>query len=104
MTLDDAVAYGLSSGPGPPPSAGSRSHARDRAYPLTVREREVTTLVAQGLTNRQIAERLVISERTADAHVRNILAKLDFTSRAEVGVWAVEHGLPVARPGNVESR
>ncbi len=57
---------------------------------LTERERQVAGLVAGGLTNRQIAERLVISERTADRHVSNILAKLGLTTRAQVAAWSVE--------------
>jgi non-specific serine/threonine protein kinase len=61
--------------------------------PLTSREREVAALVARGRTNREIAAALVISERTADAHVQNILNKLGFSSRAQIGAWAAEHGL-----------
>ncbi|MCP2335181.1 helix-turn-helix transcriptional regulator [Actinomadura rupiterrae] len=52
--------------------------------PLTPREREVAHLIAEGLSNRQIAERLVISKRTADAHVEHILTKLGFNSRTQV--------------------
>ncbi|NUR86269.1 MAG: helix-turn-helix transcriptional regulator, partial [Nonomuraea sp.] len=52
---------------------------------LSAREQEVASLIAEGLTNRQIAERLVISKRTADAHVEHILAKLGLSSRIEVG-------------------
>jgi DNA-binding CsgD family transcriptional regulator len=52
---------------------------------LSPREREIATLIAQGLTNRQMADRLIIAERTADTHVQNILAKLGCASRREVG-------------------
>ena len=58
--------------------------------PLTQREREVAGLIAHGLTNRQIAEQLVISPRTTDRHVSNILDKLGLASRAAVAAWAVE--------------
>ena len=55
---------------------------------LTARERDVVALIADGLTNRQIAERLVISERTADRHVSNILSKLGLATRAQIASWA----------------
>jgi non-specific serine/threonine protein kinase len=55
---------------------------------LTSRECEVAVLVARGLTNRQIAAELVITERTVAAHVEHILSKLGFVSRTQVGVWA----------------
>jgi DNA-binding CsgD family transcriptional regulator/DNA-binding transcriptional ArsR family regulator len=59
--------------------------ARHRANdPLTAREREVAGLVAKALSNRQIAERLVLSERTIESHVRNILTKLGLTNRTEL--------------------
>jgi DNA-binding CsgD family transcriptional regulator len=63
---------------------------------LTPREREVAELVAAGLSNRQIAERLVISERTAEAHLEHIRAKLECRSRAQVAAWFAE----TIRPGN----
>jgi non-specific serine/threonine protein kinase len=65
--------------------------------PLTRREQQVAALIAHGLTNRQIAEQLIISERTADNHVANILGKLGFSARAQVAVWAAEQGL-LAQP------
>jgi non-specific serine/threonine protein kinase len=55
--------------------------------PLTPREREVAALVAEGWTNRQIAERLVVVETTAERHVANILNKLGFHSRAQIAAW-----------------
>jgi ATP/maltotriose-dependent transcriptional regulator MalT len=60
---------------------------------LTARECEVAALVGQGKSNREIANDLVISERTVEHHVTNILSKLGLNSRAQVAVWAVEKGL-----------
>jgi DNA-binding CsgD family transcriptional regulator len=60
---------------------------------LTAREREVAAYVAHGLSNRTIAGHLVVTERTIEKHVENALAKLMFTSRAQLAVWAAEHGL-----------
>jgi non-specific serine/threonine protein kinase len=60
---------------------------------LTARESEVAALVAQGLSNRQIAVRLTITERTAENHVRHMLARLGFRSRAQIAAWAVAHDL-----------
>ncbi len=56
------------------------------APPLTRREREVAELVAQGLTNREIAARLYLSERTAQNHVQHILDKLDLPNRGQIAV------------------
>jgi DNA-binding CsgD family transcriptional regulator len=58
---------------------------------LTPRETEVAALIAEGLTNGQLAERLYISPKTAAVHVSNILAKLGLSSRAEVAAWTVRH-------------
>jgi DNA-binding NarL/FixJ family response regulator len=55
---------------------------------LTRRQREVAQLVAQGLTDREVAARLSISIRTAESHVEQILARLGFRSRAQVAAWA----------------
>jgi predicted ATPase/DNA-binding CsgD family transcriptional regulator len=60
---------------------------------LTEREREVAILIANGKSNREIAERLVVGNRTVEVHVSNILSKLGFTSRAQIAVWAYEKGL-----------
>jgi tetratricopeptide (TPR) repeat protein len=70
-----------------------REAARQAFGGLTAREREVAVLVAQGKTSLQIASLLVISERTAEGHVSNILGKLGFTSRAQIAAWVVERGL-----------
>lgn len=58
---------------------------------LTARQTEVAALVAEGLTNRQLAERLGISERSAESHLERIRLRLGFTSRAQVAVWYVAH-------------
>ncbi|MGE0545042.1 MAG: tetratricopeptide repeat protein [Dehalococcoidia bacterium] len=80
-----------------PPVTAPRAPAREPS-PLTRREREVAALVAQGQTDRQIAESLVIAEGTVGVHLTNIFTKLDLHSRAQLAVWAAEHGLLPARP------
>jgi DNA-binding CsgD family transcriptional regulator len=60
---------------------------------LTKREREITALVAQGKSNREIAQTLVLSEYTVASHVSNILSKLEFSSRTQIVGWAIEKGL-----------
>jgi DNA-binding CsgD family transcriptional regulator len=60
---------------------------------LTAREREVAQLVSQGKSNREIADVLVLSERTIENHVSNILNKLGFDARSQIAVWTVEKGL-----------
>src|SRR5439155_5214193 len=59
---------------------------------LSRREQEVAALVAAGLSNRQIAERLFISERTAEYHVEQIRNKLGFHSRSQIARWIGDHG------------
>jgi non-specific serine/threonine protein kinase len=59
-----------------------------RPDPLTRRERQVAGLVAEGMSNREIAERLVIAKRTVDSHIEHILTKLGFTSRTQIAAWA----------------
>ncbi len=66
--------------------------------PLSRREREVAALVAEGLSNREIAERLFISERTAEGHVEQIRNKLGFKSRAQVAAWVASNSTRLA-PG-----
>ena len=63
------------------------------AGPLGKREADVARLVADGLSNKQIGARLLISERTVETHVRSILNKLGLNSRAQVAVWVTEHDL-----------
>jgi non-specific serine/threonine protein kinase len=64
---------------------------------LTRREREVCELIAAGLSNKEIAEKLVIAQRTAEGHVENVLVKLGFNSRAQVAAWLAKQQNPHAR-------
>ena len=89
MPVEESIEYALSG----TSTAGAAGEAAKDSGPLTTREREVAALVAKGLTNREIASRLVISERTADSHVQHILNKLGFSSRAQIAAWATERGL-----------
>ena len=89
--LDPAVARQLT-------ASLRRGRSADPKALLTVREREILVLVAQGKANKEIAGELVISERTARTHVSNILAKLGLSSRTQAALWAVREGL-TAPPG-----
>jgi HD-GYP domain-containing protein (c-di-GMP phosphodiesterase class II) len=101
----DAAARQLRDGPFCPDaveavlSAAGRPPARRRAYPceLTEREVEVLGLLARGLTNKQIAERLVVSPRTVGHHVAHVYAKTGRRTRAGAALFAAEHGLADGR-------
>ncbi|WP_233224076.1 LuxR C-terminal-related transcriptional regulator [Amycolatopsis sp. CA-128772] len=74
-----------------PASAAREEPAADAVLPpLTRRESEIARLVATGLSNREIAVRLVIAQRTAETHLQHILNKLDFANRTQVAVWVNE--------------
>ncbi|MDX1663423.1 MAG: LuxR C-terminal-related transcriptional regulator [Candidatus Promineifilaceae bacterium] len=89
MTLDRAVASALET----ERKGAAVRGARNRFAKLTPREREVALLVAEAQSNDEIADTLVLSKRTVETHVSNILGKLDFTSRTEIVRWAAESGL-----------
>jgi DNA-binding NarL/FixJ family response regulator len=72
----------------------SAKHAAKQAFGgLTEREREIAILIAQGKSNQEIADGLIVSKRTIETHVGNIMFKLGCTSRTQIAVWAVETGL-----------
>jgi predicted ATPase/DNA-binding CsgD family transcriptional regulator/Tfp pilus assembly protein PilF len=110
VTAEDAVGFALGPDqdqPVPGPAAptepawtdparlpGGAHRGATPSNPLTPREHEIVTLIARGLSNREIADELVISPATAARHVANILAKLGFSSRTQVASWAARHEPP----------
>lgn len=88
--LAEALAENASSNPAHQDSATPDALA---ALALTPRESEVLHLLVRGLTDREIGEALFISPRTVGAHVTNLLAKLEVTSRTAAATWAVRHGI-----------
>ena len=96
MELDAARSAFAELGASPGVSlVASLSHLVAQSLPggLSAREAEVLTLVAKGLTNRDVARQLVISEKTVASHVSHIFTKLGLTSRAAATAYAYEHGL-----------
>jgi non-specific serine/threonine protein kinase len=97
MELEQAVAWAQTT-PLPqraetdtqPPAARPMQWAAGR---LTSREQEVALRIAEGKSNREIADALVVGERTVEGHVSNILAKLGFRSRAQISAWVIQQGL-----------
>ena len=88
--LDETVALAARNGELPLAAIG-RAAAGTAAPTLTNREQEIALLVADGLSNREIAERLVISKRTVDSHVEHIFGKLGVSSRVQLAVWVRQH-------------
>jgi DNA-binding NarL/FixJ family response regulator len=70
-----------------------RQAAKQRFAGLTAREREVAAWISEGLSNRAIAEAMVVSERTVEKHVQNILTKLGFDTRIQIALWAKDRDL-----------
>lgn len=97
-TIDDPALreqFVAATGAAPPEERASRSRRPTAAGAggLTAREREIAALVAQGHSNRVIADTLVIGERTVETHISNILFKLGVGARTQIAAWAVAQGL-----------
>jgi DNA-binding CsgD family transcriptional regulator len=99
MSAHEAVRFATGPGRGEPPVGAAGNVVPEQAAsplssgargPLTAREREIAALIARGLSNRAIADELVISPATAARHVANIFTKLGFSSRAQVAAWAAQ--------------
>jgi predicted ATPase/DNA-binding CsgD family transcriptional regulator len=95
LSLDDAIDFALAvTDPDGDPAGASRAR---RPGLLTPREAEVARLIARGLTSQEIAEVLIVSERTVDSHADHIRTKLDLRSRVEIAAWATANGLAGTR-------
>lgn len=81
--------------PGEVVSPGTSGKARERS-PLSTREREIVQLVAQGFKNKEMAEKMFISEQTVKNHLHNIFDKLGVSDRLELALYAIHKGLHVA--------
>src|ERR1700694_3627633 len=91
MAMDEAIAYALEE---KRPSRLAPPSKRTSAMPLSKREVEIAELVAQGLSNKEIATRVFLSERTIETHVSNILNKLGVNSRVEISSWVARELTP----------
>ena len=104
---------GTGASPAPPPAASpaGAEHLRARAKkrcPLTARQREIADLIAQGLTNGQIAAKIVVSRGTVGNHIGHMLRRLGVNNRAQIAAWAIRHASEMsaedARGGQLRSR
>lgn len=100
LSFDEAVEYALSEERSATPATPAPDHlsAVKQSSTLTAREREVGAMVAQGMSNGQIAKDLYLSQRTIENHVSRILGKLDLASRTEIAAWATEQRLIAPNP------
>jgi predicted ATPase/DNA-binding CsgD family transcriptional regulator len=90
LDLDEASACALGEGESPQSVSTPAAIDDEPLTPLTGKERQVARLLALGLSNKDIATRLVIAQRTAEGHVEHILAKLGLTNRTQVAAWVTE--------------
>ncbi|ETK34717.1 ATP-binding protein [Microbispora sp. ATCC PTA-5024] len=90
LPYDEAIQYALQEEPPEAEAEGPAPAKGGRLPPLTRRETEIAELVARGLSNKDIASALVISQRTAEGHIEHILDKLGFKSRTQIATWLGE--------------
>ncbi len=95
MTFAEAITYAQSSPPVEKKPTGTSLSDAAKLHPggLTSRECEIAALIAQSRSNAEIAEALVITKRTVETHIGNILSKLGFTSRGQIAAWALKRDL-----------
>jgi DNA-binding CsgD family transcriptional regulator len=99
MSMEQAIRYALTTEPARGRPVEAALAGREDVASLSAREVDVVRLIARGLTNRQIAEALVVTRGTAANYVHRVLTKLDLATRAQVAAWAVSRGLgPAPRP------
>ncbi|MFD2419635.1 LuxR C-terminal-related transcriptional regulator [Amycolatopsis pigmentata] len=89
LAPDDVLTFALQETPTREPGRSA-----DSSQVLTRRENEIAGLIADGMSNKGIAQTLVIAPRTAESHVENILKKLGFTSRSQIASWMIRHRVP----------
>jgi len=100
LSLDEAIAYSLDDdldqpaarAVDPAPGSGDGSPSAGTVSSLTRRERQIGELIAEGLSNREIADRLFLSKRTVEGHVQNVLTKLGAGNRAQIAALMVQQG------------
>jgi DNA-binding CsgD family transcriptional regulator len=88
LSLHQAVKFALNL-----PIPGLKSEPDTLSSSLTERQREIMSLIASGLSNGEIAEKLVLSKRTVEKHIANILAKLELSNRVQIVRYVVDNGL-----------
>ena len=93
LPLAAAIAVARGEAPAAPDTVPATAPGTD-VKPLTRREKEIAVLVADGLGNREIAQRLFLSKRTVDSHIEHIFAKLGFSSRIQLADWVLEQAGP----------
>jgi len=99
MRLEEVIDYALSESEF---SIESARAEKEKFGGLTAREREVAALIAQGKSNREIAEVMTVGVKTVETYITRILNKLGFDSRVQIATWVVEKGLgaPIHDRGN----